>query len=341
MAADRSRAPRRDIGPGRPLGASGLVPSALALGAAPLGNLYEPLEDEQAYATVRRGLECGLRYLDTAPHYGLGVSERRLGAVLRAVPRNSYLLSTKAGRLLRERTPGERPPDEGYVAGPPLKRVWDFSADGIRRSLEESLERLGLDRVDLLYLHDPDEFESQVVQTAYPALARLRAEGLVRAIGVGMNQSAMLARFAARLDLDAVLLAGRYTLLEQGALEDLLPACAQRGVAVVIGGALNSGLLADPRPGARYDYAAAPEALVGRAQAIAEVCARHEVPLLAAALQFPLGHPAVACVLVGARSPAEVSANADAFAVPIPDELWRELRESGLLAPEVPVPGRR
>ncbi len=329
---------RNLIRAGRPLGASGLVPSALAFGGAPLGGLYEPVSDDEAQLTVTRALELGLRYVDTAPHYGLGISERRLGRALRGVPRDSYLVSTKVGRLLRPLAPGETVPDEGYVGAPALKRVRDYSRDGIRRSIEESLERLGLDRVDIVYLHDPDDFEAEVYETGYPALAELRSQGVIGAIGAGMNQAEMLARFVERLDLDVVLLAGRYSLLDQIALGELLPACADRGVAVVVGGALNSGLLADPTPDARYDYARAPRDLVDRAAKMQAVCARHGVPLIAAALQFPLGHPAVAAVLVGARSAQEIDDNARAFATPVPSALWEELRSTGLLAGEVPVP---
>jgi D-threo-aldose 1-dehydrogenase len=323
---------------GRPLGSTGLVPSALAFGGAPLGGLYETVSDDEAERTVKRALELGLRYLDTAPHYGLGVSEWRLGRALRGVPRDSYLLSTKVGRLLRPLAPGETAPDEGFAVGLPLKRVRDYSRDGIVRSVQESLERLGLDRIDVLYLHDPDDFESEVYQTGYPALAQLRSEGVVGAIGAGMNQAAMLERFVRRLDLDVVLLAGRYSLLDQSALDALLPACLEREVGVVIGGALNSGLLANPRPGARYDYGEAPAELIDRAAKMNEVCSRHGVSLVAAALQFPLGHPAVASVLVGARSEREVDQNAGAFNTPVPRQVWEELRASGLLADGIPVP---
>ncbi len=323
-------------GPDRAL-SCGLTPSLLGLGGAAIGNLFTAVDEDAALDTVRSALDAGMSYLDTAPHYGLGISEQRYGRVLGEVPRDSYVLSTKVGRLLRPLAPGERAPDEGYVSGPPLKRVWDFSRDGIRRSLEESLGRLGLDGVDIVYLHDPDDFEQEVYASGFPALAELRDEGVVRAIGAGMNQTAMLARFVRRLDLDVVLVAGRYTLLDQSALGELLPACAEHGVGAVIGGAFNSGLLADPSSG-RYDYAAAPPDLVRRARDIEEVCARHGVSLPSAALQFPLGHPAVVSVLVGARSPNEVRANARAFAGRVPAALWDQLRSAGLLQADVPTP---
>jgi len=320
------------------LGRTGLSVSALALGTAPLGNLYAALSEQEAEATVRGALAAGLRYVDTAPHYGLGVAERRLGRVLAGLPRDDFVLSTKVGRLLRPLDEGETADPQGFVDVPRLERVWDFSRDGVRRSLEGSLRRLGLERVDVVLLHDPDHHEREACEQAFPALAELREQGVVRAIGAGMNQAEMLARFVRDLDLDVVLVAGRYTLLDQRALVELLPACAMRGVAVVVGGPFNSGLLADPRPGASYDYAPAPAALVARAIRIGEVCARHGVPLRAAALAFPFGHPAVTSVLVGVRSAAEVEDDLAMYATAVPDELWQELASSGLLPGDVPVP---
>jgi len=328
---------RADV-PRAVLGRTGLSVSALALGTAPLGNLYAALSEQEAEATVRGALAAGLRYVDTAPHYGLGVAERRLGRVLAGLPRDDFVLSTKVGRLLRPLDEGETADPQGFVDVPRLERVWDFSRDGVRRSLEGSLRRLGLERVDVVLLHDPDHHEREACEQAFPALAELREQGVVRAIGAGMNQAEMLARFVRDLDLDVVLVAGRYTLLDQRALVELLPACAMRGVAVVVGGPFNSGLLADPRPGASYDYAPAPAALVARAIRIGEVCARHGVPLRAAALAFPFGHPAVTSVLVGVRSAAEVEDDLAMYATAVPDELWQELASSGLLPGDVPVP---
>ena len=320
------------------LGRTGLGVSALALGTAPLGNLYTAVSDEDAEATVRDALAAGLSYLDTAPHYGLGLAERRLGRVLPGLPRDAFVLSTKVGRLVRPLAEGETADPHGFVDDPPGRRVWDFSRDGVRRSLDESLERLGLDRVDLVYVHDPDEHEREACEQAFPALAELRDQGVVRAIGAGMNQAEMLSRFVRELDLDVVLVAGRYTLLDQRALDELLPSCALRGVAVVVGGPFNSGLLADPRPGATYDYAPAPAALVARAARVGEVCARHGVPLRAAALAFPYGHPGVSSVLVGVRSAAELKEAVAMYARPVPGELWQELVGLGLLPGQVPVP---
>jgi D-threo-aldose 1-dehydrogenase len=324
------------------LGRGGLRVSALALGTAPLGNLFAPVAEEDAAATVGSALEAGLTYVDTAPHYGLGLAERRLGRLLAGVPRDRFVVSTKVGRLVRPLAPGETADPEGFADSPPARRVWDLSGDGVRRSLEESLERLGLDRVDILLLHDPDDHEREAYEQAFPALIELRDQGVVTAIGAGMNQAEMLTRFVRDLDIDVVLVAGRYSLLDQRALAELLPTCAARGTAVVVGGVFNSGLLADPRPGATFDYAPAPPELVDRAARLAEVCARHGTPLRAAALAFPFGHPAVTGVLVGARSAAEVKDAVACFEWPVPGELWAELAATGLLPADVPNPaGRR
>jgi D-threo-aldose 1-dehydrogenase len=320
------------------LGRGGLRVSALALGTAPLGNLFAPVAEEDAAATVGSALEAGLTYVDTAPHYGLGLAERRLGRLLAGVPRDRFVVSTKVGRLVRPLAPGETADPEGFADSPPARRVWDLSGDGVRRSLEESLERLGLDRVDILLLHDPDDHEREAYEQALPALIGLRDQGVVTAIGAGMNQAEMLTRFVRDLDIDVVLVAGRYSLLDQRALAELLPTCAARGTAVVVGGVFNSGLLADPRPGATFDYAPAPPELVDRAARLAEVCARHGTPLRAAALAFPFGHPAVTSVLVGARSAAEVQDAVACFEWPVPGELWADLVATGLLPADVPNP---
>ncbi len=315
---------------GRRLGRTDTVVSVLSLGGAPLAGLYEPVPEVQAGQTIRMALERGMRYVDTAPHYGAGLSERRIGQALAGRPRQSFVVSTKVGRRLRPRRDGEPPDDAGFPEDLPYTREWDWSGAGIRRSLYESLERLGLDRVDVAYLHDPDDHEQQVYTDAYPELVRLRDEGVVTAIGAGMNQTAMLTRFVQRLDIDVVLCAGRYTLLDQSALVDLLPACLDRGASVVVGGVFNSGLLADPQPGARYDYAPAPPELLARARRLWEVCAAHDVPLRAAALQFPLRHRAVTSVLVGCRSPEEVVDNATLLDRPLPESLWSDLAGEGI-----------
>jgi len=309
----------------RPLPRSGLVLSPLGLGTAALGDRRGPGAGQAAAQTVKEALAAGISYVDTAPHYAIGAAERRAGPVLARHPRDRFVLSTKVGRVIDEQARTER---------------FDFSAAAVTASLEGSLDRLGLARADVVYVHDPDDAEAEARKEAFPALRALRAAGTVTAIGAGMNQAAMLERFVAdpALDVDVVLLAGRYTLLDQSGL-GLLDRCRERGAGVVIGGAFNSGILAAPRPGARYDYRAAPDALVARAQAMAGVCERHGVPLPAAALQFGWGHPAVVSVLNGAGGPGELRANLAHAATPVPAACWEQLRAEGLLAPEVPVPG--
>ncbi len=326
--------PKRPV-PGRPLALS-----ELSLGCAQLGNMYREVPDADARSTVDAAWALGIRYFDTAPHYGLGLSERRLGAALASRPREAYVLSTKVGRALDPVDEVAGLDDQGFVVPATHRRRWDFSRDGIRRSLDESLQRLGLDRLDIAYLHDPDDHWSEVLATGYAALDELRADGVVGAIGAGMNQSSMLADLVRETDVDVVMLAGRYTLLEQDALDDLLPLCRERDVAVVAAGVFNSGLLAREWPGddAKYDYADAPRPLVARAQAIARVCERHGTTLPSAALAFPLGHSTVASVCVGARSAAQVERNAARYREPLPPDLWRELKEEGLLRADAPVP---
>jgi D-threo-aldose 1-dehydrogenase len=313
----------------------------LGLGCAPLANLYRAVTDEDAGATVAAAFDTfggAATYLDTAPHYGLGRSEERLGRALAGRDRGSYLLSTKVGRRLRDLLPGEEPDGQGFTDTPRRARVWDFTADGIRATLDSSLERLGVDAVDIVYLHDVEDHLPEVYATGFAALADLRDQGVVKAIGFGMNYSGVMARLVADLDVDVVLCAGRWTLLERAALDDLLPVCEQRGTQVVVGGVYNSGLLADPRPGAHYDYAAAPQEMLQRALDMAAVCAEFGVPLRAAALRFPFGHPAVVSALVGAANAAEVRDNAAMFGHDIPDDMWHALVERGLLDEDVPLP---
>ncbi|MGW7266009.1 aldo/keto reductase [Streptomyces sp. NPDC054842] len=326
-----------------PLGRGGVETGPLAFGAAGIGNLYSAVGEEQARRAVDAAWSAGIRYFDTAPHYGLGLSERRLGAALRDRPRADYTLSTKVGRRLEPTDAGGDDLANGFAVPATHRRVRDFGADGVRRTLEAALTRLGVDRVDIVYLHDPDDHAEQAFREGYPALERLRSEGVVRAIGAGMNQTAMLTRFVRETDVDVVLCAGRYTLLDHGALADLLPAAQERGTSVVVGGAFNSGLLADPRPGATYDYAAAPPELLERALRLKTLAERHGTTLRAAALAFPAAHPAVASVLVGARSAAEVRDCAEQFVTPVPAAFWQELREQGRLPEDapVPVPGER
>lgn len=294
----------------------------LGLGLAPIGGLYAPVGEQQARATVDRAWELGIRYFDVAPLYGNGLAERRAGAALAGRPRDEYTLSTKVGRLLRA---GGSDRQRIWAEPADVTPVFDFSAAGVLTSYAESLDRLGLRRADLLHLHDPDDHFAQAAAEALPALVALREEGRLGAVSVGMNQTKLLAEFVRTGLLDSVLVAGRYTLLDQSAAADLLPLCAEAGVSVIAGGVFNSGLLADPRPGATYDYGPADPRLVERALAIQAVCERHGVPLRAAALQFPLTHPAVTSVLVGARSPEEVEDAVAMASVEIPGQLWADL----------------
>lgn len=325
--------------PRRGLTRGGLSVSELSLGGSQLGNLYRAISDAEANATVDAAREEGITYFDTAPHYGLGLSERRLGAAFAALQRDAFVISSKVGRVLVP-SDGDGTDPEGFAVPATHRRVWDFSREGILRSLDESLQRLGLDRLDIVYLHDPDTHLPQVLESGYPALDELRAEGAVTAIGAGMNDAALLSELVRQTELDVVMLAGRYTLLEQGGLDDLLPLCQERGVGVVAAGIFNSGLLASPSPpeDARYDYEAAPGALVERARAVARICERHGTTLPAAAIAFPLAHPAVVSICVGARSAEQVRRNAELFGQSISPGLWSELKEEGLLRADAPVP---
>jgi D-threo-aldose 1-dehydrogenase len=317
--------------------------SELSLGGAQLGNLYREVSDRSARATVDAAWERGVRYFDTAPHYGLGLSERRLGSALRSRPRDAYVLSSKVGRLLEPLSPVVGRDDEGFAVPATHRRVFDFSRDAILRSLNESLDRLDVDRLDVVYLHDPDDYVRQVLATGYAVLAELRSEGVVGAIGAGMNDAAVLASLVRETDMDVVMLAGRYTLLEQHSLDDLLPLCANRRVAVVAAGVFNGGLLARPNPshGAKYDYVEAPPELVERARAIAAVCERHGTTLPAAALAFPLAHSAVVSVCVGARSAEQIERNVTLYHAELPSDLWSELKAERLLREDAPVPEPR
>ncbi|WP_432827488.1 aldo/keto reductase [Dactylosporangium sp. CA-092794] len=303
------------------------------LGCAQLGNLYAERSDADARAIVDAAWDEGIRYFDTAPHYGLGLSERRLGAALRDRPRAQYTVSTKVGRLLEPVEGGGDDLADGFAVPRTHRRVWDFTRDGVRRSIEESLARLGLDRIDLALLHDPEHHPDIALREAFPALAELCAEGVVGSVGAGSKDAAVLTRVVTECTPDVVLVAGRYTLLEQPAAETLLPACAAAGVGVLAAGVFNSGLLAQERPreGLPYEYGAAPAGLVRRAAALAEVCAAHGTTLPAAAIAFPGRDPSVTAVVVGADSAEQVRRNAALFAAPPPAGLWPALTERGLL----------
>jgi D-threo-aldose 1-dehydrogenase len=308
----------------------------LGLGTAPLAGLFAEVPEEQALAVIERSWDAGIRFYDTAPLYGHGLAELRVGKALRDEPRSEFTLASKVGRLLRADAPPE--PGQSFRGTPPVNPVFDFSYDGVMRSVEESRERLGIERIDILHIHDPDDHYDAALAGAYLALDRLRTDGVIGAVGAGMNQAEMLTRFAREANFDCFLLAGRYTLLDQVALKELLPVCLEKGVAIIAGGVYNSGILADPKAGAHYNYQAAPPELIERAQRIGAVCARHGVPIKAAAIQFPLGHPAVTCVVVGCRSVAQLDESIAMFELPIPSAMWQELKHEGLLAPETPTP---
>ncbi|MGQ4387995.1 aldo/keto reductase [Streptomyces sp. SAS_270] len=311
----------------------------LGFGASGIGNLYRVTSARDAEAAVETAWEAGIRSFDTAPHYGLGLSEQRLGAALRGRPREAYVVSSKVGRLL---VPNERPrgvDDEGFVVRDDLRRQWDFSRDGVLRSIEGTLERMGLDRLDVVYLHDPDDHWRQAAEEAMPALADLRDQGVIGAIGAGMNQTAMLARFLRETAADIVMLAGRYTLLDQSALDDVLPAAQETGKNVVAVGVFNSGLLSLDRPaeGMKYDYEDAPPDLVARALAIAEICEAHGTTLPAAAIAFPHTHRTIINVTLGMRNPEQVGRNVELHHQHIPEDVWDDLRAQGLIRAGVPA----
>jgi D-threo-aldose 1-dehydrogenase len=324
------------------LGSSGLRTTALGLGTVPLGNYLGALTDDEAEALVDAVWDQGVRLFDTAPFYGSGLAERRLGAALAKRPRDEFTLVTKVGRLLRS----DVPPAKEQFAGPGGKSMFydipdlnvqhDYSYDGALRSVEESLERMGMDRVDLVLIHDPDnfpEFYQQSVDGAFPALARLREEGSISGVGVGINQAQMLVDYVRDTDMDCFLLAGRYSLLDHASTieTELLEVVKREDVGIMLGGVYNSGLLARPESGVTFDYTTAPTDLIERAQALQAVCDRHEVPLMAAAIQFPLAEPGISAVLTGVRSPAEIAQNVEMMNIPIPVELWSELRAGGFI----------
>ena len=329
-----------------------LAATALGLGGAPLGNLYRAVPDDVATELVRHAYATGTRYFDTAPHYGHGRSEQRMGAGLRAAPRSSFLLSTKVGRIL-EAQPDAPREQHGYVDTAPYVQRFDYTGEGFLRSLDDSLQRLGMARVDIVYVHDIDVATHRdaharrlkdTLHSGLPALAQLRARGSIAGCGLGVNHVDICLEVLRHVDLDVILLAGRYTLADQSALAELLPECQRRGVAVVLGGPFNSGILATgarPADGSHpyFDYAPAPPQVVERVAAIEEVCARFSVPLAAVALQFPRAHPAIACVLPGARTSAEFDQNQRLVSTPIPAALWETLRERNLVAQAAPLPG--
>ena len=332
----------------RRLGRTALEVTALGFGGAVVGNLYSTLAEDQALETVDTAYSEGLRLFDTAPFYGHGLSEHRIGDVLRRYPRESFVLSTKVGRLLRPETKVAVDPGV-FSAVLPFEPVFDYSFDGAMRSVEDSLQRLGLNRIDVVLIHDIDGFTHGVdrvderfheaMEGAYRALERLRTEGTVGAIGCGLNEWEACYRCAQAGDFDCFLLAGRYTLLQQESLDPFLKLCAEREIGIIIGGPYNSGILATgPVENATYDYSPATPEILERTRRIQEVCARYQVPLPAAALQFPLGHPAVSTVIPGARSAAEVRQNLHLLNLRIPEDLWLELKHQDLIRKDSPIP---
>ncbi|HZC38552.1 MAG TPA: aldo/keto reductase [Sphingomicrobium sp.] len=337
--------------PVRTLGRSGLEVTALGLGTAPLGNLYRTVADAVARETLDTATELGIRYFDTAPYYGFGLSELRVGDAVRG--HSGIVISTKAGRLLKPAphvdTAGER---HGFLSPMPFEPEFDYSHDGILRSHEQSLQRLGLARIDVLLIHDigrqthGEAHAGKLAQLidggGLKALRRLRDEGTVAAIGIGVNEVEICLDLMDRAELDVLLLAGRYTLLEQGAIDELLPRCTKESVSVVIGGPFNSGILATGASASatpRYNYSPAPAPIRERASHLEAVCTSHGVPLVAAALQFPIAHPAVSSVIPGFASAAEVRSGVEHFQTPIPDALWADLQSQGLIDSRAPLPG--
>jgi len=327
----------------RRIGRTAVEVTVLGLGCATLGGSRIAVSRHEAEAIVGAAWAAGVSYIDTAPYYGVGQAERCVGDAMRWVPRDEWVLSTKAGRLLRPRRTAVEDTDRRHPA--PFEPVYDYSYDGVMRSFEDSLQRLGLARIDILYVHDigamqhGQETHPQLMQTlrdgGYRALEQLRAAGTVRAIGIGVNEREVLLDALEWGDWDAFLLAGRYTLLEQAPLEDLLPKCEKAGTSIVVGGPLNSGILAGRDT---WNYKTAPPEIVTRVNAIEAICDSHRVPLAAAALQFPLAHPAVAAIIPGPRSVAEFEANLRLLRYPIPSALWRDLRDAKLLHPDAPTP---
>lgn len=331
------------------LGNGGLTFTEIGMGTAPLGNLYRAISEAEAEAVLERAWEGGVRYYDTAPLYGLGLSETRLNRFLRGKPREDYVLSTKVGRLLKACAPDKRDGFGKWFDVPARNEVYDYTYDGVMRSLEFSLERLGVDRVDILFVHDIDLFNhatperlqaklDELMAGGYRALVELREQGVIRAFGAGINEWQPCQWMAERGDFDIFLLAGRYTLLEQEALESFLPLCEARGIGIVIGGPYNSGILATgPRPGAFYNYDPAPPEILERVGRIEAVCARHGVRMLDAAFRFPLLHPAVVSVIPGGQGVGEMESNLAAVGAETPPALWADLKAEGLMRVDAPA----
>jgi len=330
------------------LGNGGLTFTKLGMGTAPLGNLYRAISDDEAHNVLSRAWDAGVRYYDTAPLYGLGLAETRLNRFLRGKDRDSYVLSTKIGRLLTATTPDKRDGFGKWFDVPSRNEVYDFTYDGVMRTVEFSLERLGVDRIDILYAHDLDLFNhgdqealdaklAELMEGGYDALLALRDQGVITAFGAGVNEWQPCQWMAERGDFDLFLLAGRYTLLEQEALSSFLPLCQTRGIGVVIGGPYNSGVLASgPKPGAYYNYDPAPDEILKRVGEIEAICSTHNVRLVDAAFPFPLRHPAVVSSSPGGQGLSEMESNILAERAKVPEALWADLKTAGLLRDDAP-----
>jgi D-threo-aldose 1-dehydrogenase len=345
------------------LGKTNVEVTQLGIGTNPLGGLYEPIPSEVAQATFQRCWDEGIRFYDVAPVYGYGFAEREAGKFLHDKPRDGYVLTTKVGRrLLSDGDPAREDVmvlwqgEQLYKGTDAVKPYFDFSYDGVMRAVEDSQRRTGIERFDALHIHDPDLYPEEALDGAFRALANLRSEGTIGAVGCGMNQWQVLADFARRADFDCFLLAGRYTLLDQSALDELLPVCQERDISIINGGVYNSGILSHPDPtriqdvsrdasavatwtaNVTFNYVPAEQPIIDKVVRIKAVCDRYNVPLMAAAIQFPLHHPAVPCVLMGPRNADQVSSNVAMFRVDIPSDLWAELKHEGLLPEEAPTP---
>lgn len=331
------------------IGNGGITFTELGFGTAPLGNLYRAVSDEDANATLDAAWATGCRYYDTAPLYGLGLSETRLNPFLRGKKRDDYVLSSKVGRLMRACPPEQRTGIGKFFDTPSRQEVFDYSYDGVMRSFEASLERLGVDRIDILFVHDVDIFThgskeasdrriEEFMRSGYYGLLSLRDQGAIKAFGGGINEWQVAQTLAERGDFDLFLLAGRYTLLEQEALTSFLPLCQKRGIGIVLGGPYNSGILATgPKPGAYYNYSEAPKDILERVAGIEAVCKRHGVRLIEAALQFPLLHPSVVSVIPGGQRPSEVESNRALLDAKPPAALWADLKKEGLMRADAPT----
>lgn len=336
-----------DVSSRRRFGRAGFDVTAFSFGTAPLGNIFQPIDEATSHDMIKDAWDAGVRYFDTAPYYGHGLAELRLGHSLRWENRDDYVLSTKVGRVLK---PARRSSIDftPWVEAAANRLEFDYSYDGTMRAFEDSLQRMALEHVEILFIHDIDVFTrggeqpevfEQAMDGCWKALEKLRDDGVVKAIGVGVNEWEVCLEALKRRDFDCFLLAGRYTLLEQGALDEFLPLCLERGAAVVVGGGFNSGILATgAKPGAKYNYAPAPESILKRVEAIEAVCKEHDVPLPAAALQFVVAHPAVASFCAGTRTRAQLRQNIEWFSQPIPSAFWQELKAKGLLHEDAPTP---